>query len=279
MQGLTSGISITLVLILVGMIMLSLLTARNLSRYVKENISFTVYADPDMKEADILKMQANLRKQPYVKETTYISAEQALKEQTRELGTDPAEFLGYNPYTPMIEVKLREAYANTDSIRHIEQQIKSSTQIAEVAYRTDLINSVNRNIRFIALILTGLAVLFSLISFALISNTMRMAVYSKRFLIHTMQLVGASWGFIRYPFVVRCIGMGLLAGLIACALLSAAVAWIISYEPGIAVVLTPQTVVLSTATVLGAGIIITGLSAYLSINRFLRMKHDRLFHI
>ena len=171
MQGLTSGISITLVLVLVGMIVLSLLTARNLSRYVRENITFTVYADPEMPEAEILKMQAGLDKEPYVKGTTYISAAQALAEQTKELGADPAEFLGYNPYTPMIEVKLKENYANTDSIRQIEQQIAQSTQIAEVAYQPDLVDSVNRNIRFIALVLTGLAALFTLISFAPIFST------------------------------------------------------------------------------------------------------------
>ena len=278
MQGLTSGISITLVLVLVGMIVLSLLTARNLSRYVRENITFTVYADPEMPEAEILKMQAGLDKEPYVKGTTYISAAQALAEQTKELGADPAEFLGYNPYTPMIEVKLKENYANTDSIRQIEQQIAQSTQIAEVAYQSDLVDSVNRNIRFIALVLTGLAALFTLISFVLISNTMRLAVYSKRFLIHTMQLVGAGWGFIRYPFVMSCIGMGLLSGVAACALLGGGIFWITSYEPGISAILTPQTALLSGASVLLAGVAITGLSALLSINHYLRMRDDRQFH-
>lgn len=278
MQGLTSGISITLVLVLVGMIVLSLLTAHNLSRYVRENISFTVYADPDAEEADILALQADLEKQPYVKGTTYISAAQALEEQTRELGADPEEFLGYNPYTPMIEVKLKASYANTDSIRQIEQQIGQSIQIAEVSYQPDLIDSVNRNIRFIALVLAALAALFTLISFVLISNTMRLAVYSKRFLIHTMQLVGAGWGFIRYPFVMSCVGMGLLAGVVACLLLGGGVFWITRYEPGISAILTPQTALASAAAVLLSGVAITGLSALLSINHYLRMRDDRLFH-
>lgn len=278
MQGVTSGISITLVLVLVGMIVLSLLTARNLSRYVRENISFTVYADPDAEEAEILKLKADLDKRPFTKETTYISAEQALAEQTKELGTDPEEFLGYNPYTPMIEVKLKADYANTDSIRQIEQLIGRSTQIAEVAYQPDLIDSVNRNIRFIALILAGLAALFTLISFVLISNTMRLAVYSKRFLIHTMQLVGASWGFIRYPFVMSCVGMGLLAGIVACLLLGGGIFWLTNYEPFIGGILTPQTAIVSAAAVLIAGVVITGLSALFSINHYLRMRDDRLFH-
>lgn len=279
MQGVTSGISITLVLILIGMIVMSLLTAHNLSTYVKENINFSIYVDPDMKEADIIKMQAQLKKEPFVKELKYISAQQALTEQTRELGIDPAEFLGYNPYTPMIEVKLTAPYANTDSLRTIETKIKRRAQIAEVTYQKELIQSVNRNIRFIALIMTGLAVLFGIISFVLISNTMRLAVYSKRFLIHTMRLVGASWGFICRPFVMRCIGMGLLAGIIASILLIASVWWIISYEPGMVEILTPKVLIMVCGSVLASGIIITGLSALFSINSFLRMKGNQMFHI
>ena len=279
MQGWTSGISITLVLVLVGLITLSMLTARNLSRYVKENISFVVYADPDMPEADLLRMQDELRKQPYVKETVYISAAQALQEQAKELGSDPAEFLGYNPYTPMIEVRLREEYANTDSLRHIEDALKQRIQIAEIDYQTDLINSVNRNIRFIALILSGLAVLFSLISFALISNTMRMAVYSKRFVIHTMQLVGAGRGFIRYPFVMRCVGMGLLAAVISCLLLGGGYYWLVSYEPSLHVILTLEAIVWSAITVVLAGVLLTGVASLLSMNHYLRVKHDRLFYL
>lgn len=279
MQAVTSGISITLVLILIGMIVMSLLTAHNLSTFVKENISFSIYVDPDMKESDIIQMQAQLKKEPFVKELQYISAQQALAEQTRELGIDPAEFLGYNPYTPMIEVKLTAPYANTDSLRMIGQKIKRNTQIAEVTYQKELIQSVNRNIRFVALLLTGLAVLFGMISFALINNTMRLAVYSKRFLIHTMKLVGASWGFIRRPFVTRCMAMGFLAGLIACLLLGLAIGWIINYEPEMGHIITPQVMAIVGATVLASGVLITGLSALLSINSFLRMKGNQMFHV
>jgi cell division transport system permease protein len=279
MQGWTSGISITLVLILLGLITLSLLTARNLSRYVKENISFTIYADPDTGEADMLRMQSELTQQPYVKEAVYVSAAQALTEQSKELGTDPSEFLGYNPYTPMIEVRLREAYANTDSIQRIETALKRKIQIAEIGYQTDLINSVNRNIRFIALILTGLAILFSLISFALISNTMRMAVYSKRFVIHTMQLVGAGWGFIRYPFVARCVGIGLLAALISCFLIGSCYLWLVDYEPSLYAILTMDAVIWSAVVVIVGGVLLTGLASLLSMNHYLRVKHDRLFYL
>ncbi len=279
MQGVTSGISITLVLILIGMIVMSLLTAHNLSTFVKENISFSIYVDPDMQEADIIKMQAHLKNEPFVKELNYISAQQALVEQTRELGIDPAEFLGYNPYTPMIEVKLKAPYANTDSLKMIESHIKRSTQIAEVTYQEELIQSVNRNIRFVALLMMGLAVLFGFISFALINNTMRLAVYSKRFLIHTMRLVGASWGFIRRPFVIRCMGMGLLAGAIACLILGSAIGWIINYEPEMAHILTPEIMLIVGVIVLLSGVIITGLAALFSINSFLRMKGTQMFHV
>lgn len=279
MQGVTSGISITLVLILIGMIVMSLLTTHNLSNYVKENIGFSIYIDPDMKEADIVRLQSRLQKEPFVRELNYISAQQALTEQTKELGIDPADFLGYNPYTPMIEIKLTASYANTDSLRVIEKQIKSSVQIAEMVYQEELIQSVNRNVRFITLFMTGLAILFGFISFALISNTMRLSVYSKRFLIHAMRLVGASWGFIRRPFVIRCMGMGLLAGVIACILLVFAIWWITNYEPEIIKIITPTVIVWMCVTVIASGVLITGLSALLSINRFLRMKGNQMFHV
>lgn len=172
-----------------------------------------------MKEADILKLQKRLDKEPFVKQTEYISKKQALKEQTEAMGTDPEEFLGYNPFTASIEIKLHSDYANSDSIAKIEKLIKKNTNIQEVLYQRELIDLVNENIRNISLVLLTLAVVLTLISFALINNTIRLAIYSKRFLIHTMKLVGASWGFIRRPFLRRNIWSGVLAGIMADAIL------------------------------------------------------------
>ena len=279
MQFITSSISTTLVLLLLGLVVFFVLAAHNLSIYVRENINFSVLISDDMKEADILKLQKRLDKQPFVKQTEYISKKQALKEQTEAMGTDPEEFLGYNPFTASIEIKLHSDYANSDSIAKIEKLIKKNTNIQEVLYQRELIDLVNENIRNISLVLLTLAVVLTLISFALINNTIRLAIYSKRFLIHTMKLVGASWGFIRRPFLRRNIWSGVLAGIMADAILMGAAYWLVSYEPELIRVITPEVMLLVSGSVLVFGIIITFLCAYLSINKYLRMKASTLYYI
>lgn len=156
MQFVTSSISTTLVLLLLGLVVFFVLGAHNLSVYVKENINFSILISDDMKESDILKLQKKLDKEPFVKATEYISKKQALREQTEAMGTDPQEFLGYNPFTASIEVKLHSDYANSDSIVKIEKKIKKNTNIQEVLYQKDLIDAVNDNIRNISLMLLGL---------------------------------------------------------------------------------------------------------------------------
>ena len=279
MQFITSSISTTLVLLLLGLVVFFVLAAHNLSIYVRENINFSVLISDDMKEADILKLQKRLDKEPFVKQTEYISKKQAFKEQTEAMGTDPEEFLGYNPFTASIEIKLHSDYANSDSIAKIEKLIKKNTNIQEVLYQRELIDLVNENIRNISLVLLTLAVVLTLISFALINNTIRLAIYSKRFLIHTMKLVGASWGFIRRPFLRRNIWSGVLAGIMADAILMGAAYWLVSYEPELIRVITPEVMLLVSGSVLVFGIIITFLCAYLSINKYLRMKASTLYYI
>lgn len=279
MQFITSSISTTLVLLLLGLVVFFVLAAHNLSIYVRENINFSVLISDDMKEADILKLQKRMDKEPFVKQTEYISKKQALKEQTEAMGTDPEEFLGYNPFTASIEIKLHSDYANSDSIAKIEKLIKKNTNIQEVLYQRELIDLVNENIRNISLVLLTLAVVLTLISFALINNTIRLAIYSKRFLIHTMKLVGASWGFIRRPFLRRNIWSGVLAGIMADAILMGTAYWLVSYEPELIRVITPEVMLLVSGSVLVFGIIITFLCAYLSINKYLRMKASTLYYI
>ena len=279
MQFITSSISTTLVLLLLGLVVFFVLTANNLSVYVRENINFSVLISDDMKETDILKLQKRLNNEPFVKETEYISKKQALKEQTEAMGTDPQEFLGYNPFTASIEIKLHSDYANSDSIAKIEKLIKRNTNIQDVLYQKDLIDAVNENIRNISLVLLALAVMLTFISFALINNTIRLAIYSKRFLIHTMKLVGASWGFIRRPFLKRNIWSGVLAAFIADTILMGAAYWLVSYEPELIRVITPEVMLLVSGAVLVFGVVITFLCAYLSINKYLRMKASTLYYV
>ncbi|MDR0988812.1 MAG: permease-like cell division protein FtsX [Prevotellaceae bacterium] len=278
-QFITSSISTTLVLLLLGMVVFFVLTARGLSRHVKENIHLSLVIGDEMKEADILTLQQQIDRKPYARQTTYISKKQALEEQIEAMGTDPQEFLGYNPLRASIELTLRSEYANTDSIAAIEQQLGQIKHVQEVRYQADLIDMVNDNIRSISLILLGLAVLLTLISFALINNTIRLTIYSKRFLIHTMKLVGAGWGFIRKPFIWRNLRIGLLSAAIADTLLWIGAYGLMNYEPDLVAIITPPVMLWVSALVLLFGVCITGLCAYLSINKFLRMKAGTLYYI
>ena len=271
MQFITSSISTTLVLLLLGLVVFFVLTAHNLSVYVRENISFSVLISDDMKEADILKLQKKLNQEPFVK--------QSAKEQTEAMGTDPEEFLGYNPFTASIEIKLHSDYANSDSIARIEKMIKKNTNIQDVLYRKELIDAVNDNIRNISLVLLALAVVLTFISFALINNTIRLAIYSKRFLIHTMKLVGASWGFIRGPFLRKNVWSGILAAIVADSVLMGTAYWAVTYEQELLQVITPEVMLIVCASVLVFGIVITWLCAYFSMNKYLRMKANSLYYI
>jgi Cell division protein len=278
-QSVTSSISTMLVLLLLGLVVFFVLSANNLSVYVRENINFSILISDDMPESEILTMQKELNKEPFVKQSSYISKQQALREQSIAMGTDPEDFLGYNPFTASIEVKLNSAYANSDSIAKIERKIKKNTNIQEILYQKDLIDSVNNNIRNISIVLLCLAGLLTFISFALINNTIRLTIYSKRFLIHTMKLVGASWGFIRKPFLIRNIWIGVISAFAADAILLGGANMLVNYEPELISIVTPEVMLIVSASVFLFGIIITFLCAYLSINRYLRMKASTLYYI
>ena len=279
MQFITSSISTTLVLLLLGLVVFFVLTAHNMSVYVRENISFSVLISDDMKEADILKLQKKLNQEPFVKQSEYISKKQALKEQTEAMGTDPEEFLGYNPFTASLEIKLHSDYANSDSIAKIEKMIKKNSNIQDVLYRKELIDAVNENIRNISLVLLALAVVLTFISFALINNMIRLSIYSKRVLIHTMKLVGASWSFIRGPFLRKNVWSGVLAGMLADAILMGTAYWAVTYEQELIQVITPEVMLIVCGSVLVFGIVITWLCAYISMNKYLRMKANTLYYI
>lgn len=277
MQFITAGISTTMVLFLLGLVVFFVLTANNLSVYIRENIAFSAILDDGIKETSIIKLQESLNKKDYVKQTVYISKEQALKEQIETMGTDPSEFLGHNPFNASIEIKLNAGYTNPDSIKWIEKELMANKSILEISYPQNLLDSVNRNLQKISVFLLGLAILLSLISFSLINNTIRLTIYSKRFLIHTMKLVGASWGFIRRPFITRNLWIGILSGAVANAILTALAYSAVKYEPELLDIVSPESIIIVAAAVMVFGIIITTLCAYISINKYLRMKISELY--
>lgn len=279
LQFLTSGFSMMMVLLLLGMVVFFVLSAHNMSVYVRENLTFSILLADNTNETKILQFKRELDSQPFVKESVYISKEQALKEETEAMGTDPAEFIGYNPFSASIEVKLNAEYANVDSIAKIENILGENSNINDILYQRDLVDSVNRNISKISVLLISIAALLTLISFALINNTIRLSIYSKRFIINTMKLVGASWGFIRAPFIKKHVISGIVAAMLANILLGCGAWLLIGYEPQLSDVITYEVLAIMMVCVLAFGIIITFLCSFLSINGFLKMSSNDLYNI
>jgi len=275
----TAVISISLVLFLIGMMSLLLLLAKDLSIYVKENISFSVVLHQDIRDVEIKRLQKNLDAAPYVKSTEYITKEQALLEYSQEMGVDPTELLGYNPLLASLEVKLKSDYANNDSIKLIEAEMKKFPQIKEVRYQKNLIEAVNENVSRISLILFGLVGILLIISFALINNTIRLTIYSKRFLINTMKLVGANWRFIRRPFVRRNIICGIIAAFLAMGMITGLIYYIQGEIHGIISIDNVSNLLIIYGIILVLGIIITQISAHFSVNKYLKMNVGELYYI
>ena len=190
----TLCISTTMVLVLLGMVVFSVLTSHNLSQWVKENLTVTVMLKDEVTVNEAKLLCRDLYHRPYSRNIDYISREQALKEQSEAMGSDPSEFLGMNPFSATLELQMKSDYANRDSLKWIAAELKKNPKVADVAYQVDLMDSVNRNLTKMNLLLLVIAALLTFVSFALISNFVRLSVYSRRFLIHTMKLVGASWG-------------------------------------------------------------------------------------
>ncbi|MDH6306629.1 cell division transport system permease protein [Parabacteroides sp. PF5-5] len=275
----TSIISIALVLFLLGLIFLIGLLGNKLSDYVKENISFSVILKDGQKEADIKRIQKNLDDLPFIKSTEYISKEQAAKELEEELGENPETFLGFNPLQASIEVKLFSEYANADSLQVIERKIKSYTSVSELLYRKDMMQVVNDNITRVGFVLLTLALMLTIISFVLISNTIRLLIYSKRFLIHTMQLVGATADFIRRPFINYNIVSGILASILAILMLVGSLYYLQQELSGFVQLLDINLLILVFTAVFVLGILLSYLATYLAVNKYLRMEADRMYYI
>ena len=278
-QFVTALISTSLVLVLLGTIVLFVLTARNLSTYVKENFNVTILLNDDIAQGEVASLQKSLEEQPYVKSLKYISKERALHEQCIDMGTDPSEFLGYNPFTASFEIKVKSEYANNQSLSKIAKQLKGTEKVMDVIYQKELMNSVNHNIRKFSIILLIIAALFTYISFALINNTVRLTIFSRRFIINTMKLVGASWWFIRKPFLKRGLLVGLISATIATAFLFFGIRFLKEQEPQFGAIISNEVMAVVALCVYAFGLIITFCCIYFSLNKFLKMSSNTLYHI
>lgn len=275
---LTSTISITLVLFLVGMLSLLILNAGRLSDYVREHVGFTLVLNDNVREAEVLRLQKILSATDYVKTTRYVDKEEAAAQLTKELGEDFVGFLGFNPLFSSVDVKLHAAYMQPDSLVILENNFLAYPQVKEVYYQRDLVRIINENVKRISLFLLVFSVLLLFIFSTLINNTIRIAIYSQRFIIHTMKLVGATRPFIRRPFILKNIAYGVLGALLANLSI---LGLIFSYRKDFEGILDYQqlsTMALVFGVVLIFGVLISWLSTYFSVNKYLRIKYEELFY-
>ena len=279
LQVFTLCVSTSMVLILLGMVIFSVLLGRNLSSYMKQNLVVTMMLEQDMTEPEAKLICKRLQERPYVNNLQYVSKEQALREGIKELGTDPTEFAGVNPFLSSVDITLKADYANNDSLAWISKELKALPKVGEVSYQKDLIEQVNASLAKISMVLLVLAALLTFISFSLINNTVRLGIYARRFSIHTMKLVGASWGFIRKPFVSSTVLVGVIAAVLADAFLAGCVYLLYLNEPGILSVVSWEDLAITGVSVFLFGIIITAICALVSVNKFLRMKASELYKI
>ena len=279
MQVVTLCISTTMVLILLGMVVFFVLSAHNLSAHMKENLTVTVMLKDSVSVNDAKLFCRDLYHRPYSHTIDYISKEQAQREQVQELGSDPTEFLGFNPFPATLEIRLNADYANRDSLKWIAKEIRKDKRVSDLAYMEDLMDRVNSNLSRLSVLFLILAALLTFVSFALISNTVRLSIYARRFVIHTMKLVGASWGFIRRPFLKQAIIIGIIAAILAIAILGLGVYGLYLTQPGLTDIVTWQVLTITAVSVLVFGIVITLLCAWLAVNKFLRMTAGELYKI
>ena len=276
----TATISVSLVLFLLGLIILLALMANNLSSNVKESLSFDIILSDDVKETEINRIVKQLEATDFVKSTEYISKAAAAKQIETDIGQNIEEFLGFNPLPAIIVVKLFSEYTHPEKFQEIEKQIKElSLDISSIEYRKELMSLVNDNFHKINIILLGLATLLLIISFALINNTIRLMIYSKRFLIHTMKLVGATAGFIRRPFIRTQIFSGIIAACIAIVLLFWGLFYIGNDIDEIWGLINRSSLIIIAGSVFILGIIISFYATYFAVNRYLRMEEGDLFFV
>jgi cell division transport system permease protein len=274
----TSIISISLVLFLIGLMGLLVLNAKVLSNYIKESLNLSIILKENVKEVEVRRLQKNLDAADYVKYTEFISKDQAAKELQDELGEDFIDFLGYNPLLASIDVYLHAPYANTDSIVMIEGKLMDYSPVKEVYYHESLIYLINKNIRKISFVILVFSGLLFLIALTLVNNTIRLSVYSKRFLIHTMQLVGATRAFIRRPFIKKSILHGILAAFIAIFLILGSLYLLQKDFPELIKIQDMQVLAMLFGGVILLGIFFNLISTFFAVNKYLRMEEGDLYY-
>lgn len=270
-------VSISLVLLMVGLLGLIVVHAKNLSNYVKENIVLSIIVAENANEAEVIQLQKTLQTYPYVKSSEYVSKDMAAKNLEKDMGEDFVKFLGYNPLLSSIDVYLKAEYANNETIARIKTELQQNPLVKEVYYQESLVDLINQNLSTISLIILVFAGTLLLIAIALINNTIRLSMHSQRFIIRSMQLVGATKSFIRWPFVLTGILNGFLGALVSIILLIIALFFAQREVPELVILQNYYEFAMVFLTVVLTGIIISWISTHFAVNKYLNSKTSDIY--
>ncbi len=269
-------IGITLVLFMLGMFGTLMLNARSISAYLKENIKIQLFLDADLSESEIMQFRKELDTSPFTKGTLYVTADEAAESLEEELGENFLETLGTNPLRPSVELNLLANHAAPDSIDWVVDHLQKDSRVEEVSYNPVLVKNVDKNLKTIGLVLLAFSVLLLFIAIALINNTIRLAIYAKRFLIRTMHLVGATQWFIKRPFIGQSLTQGLVSAILAVGLLIGMYQGAVKFIPDYTQLTDVRLFILVFASITFIGLLISFISTWFAVRKYIRMNVDDL---
>ena len=275
----TTTISVSLVLFLIGLECVILMSARDLIRQVKENVVLTVVMQEEATSDDVLRLTNILKVAPFVLDSRFISREEALQDHIESLGEDPQKFLGYNPLTDAFELRLKESYAQTDSIKVIDTRLSSLPYVEKVIYQADVVSALDKNLNKVVLVLLVIAVALLIIALVLIGNTIQLQIYSKRFIINTMRLVGATPWVIKWPFIRRNLWIGLESSVVASVMLAGMYYYCTSHFGIYLFPINKFTIGCIVSVLFVSGFLITFLASLTATSKYIRMKTNKLYEI
>lgn len=274
---LPSIISIALVLFMLGLFGIILINGNKLSQHIKENFQLTVFFNKNVSDADALRIQKQIASKEFTKDAKYVSKDEAAKEFTKEIGQDFVNFLGFNPLLPSIELFVKSDFATAEKVKIIEAEIRRMKEVQDIVYQKSILEDINENAHIIGTILISISIVFLLIAITLINNTIRLNLYARRFIIKSMQMVGATHGFIIKPFVIKSLLHGLYGGIIACLLMTGVLYVMPLWINQLNLLYDTTQFALLFVVIIIAGIIFSMISSMISTNHYLKLKIDDLY--
>ena len=269
-------VGVTLVLFMLGLLGFMLLNARELERHFKENVKVDIYLKRDLREVDVMKFRKRLDAGDFTRETRYVTADEAAEQLKKDMGEDFLGVLGDNPLLPSIELYVKEAYSMPDSLKEIADHLRQDPGVQEVKYNPVVVENINANMGKLRWVLLGFSALLLVIAVALINNTIRLAIYSKRYLIRTMHLVGATGWFIKRPFLGNSLWQGIVSSILAIGLLVGSIQLLVHWQPDMATLVQPKPLAMLLGGIVVLGLLISLISTALAVRRYLRMNTDEL---